>query len=77
MFYWTKDLIIDKNDISQNTFYCAVFSGWGGAPNGLGGIYKTTNRGTSWTKINSLDRVESVTIDNTQSQHRFSSIYQR
>ena len=63
MFYWTKDLIVDANDASQNTFYCAVFSGWGGAPNGLGGIYKTTNRGTSWTKINSLDRVESVTID--------------
>ncbi len=63
MFYWTKDLIIDENDVSQNTFYCAVFSGWGGAPNGLGGIYKTTNRGTSWTKINSLDRVESITIN--------------
>ena len=63
MFYWAKDLIIDENDVSQNTFYCAVFSGWGGAPNGLGGIYKTTNRGTSWTKINSLDRVESVTIN--------------
>ena len=63
MFYWTKDLIVDANDASQNTFYCAVFSGWGGAPNGLGGIYKTTNRGTSWTKINALDRVESITID--------------
>ncbi len=63
MFYWTKDLIIDANDVAQNTWYCAVFSGWGGAPNGLGGIYKTTNRGSSWTKINALDRVESVTID--------------
>ncbi|MFI5172177.1 MAG: fibronectin type III domain-containing protein [Chitinophagales bacterium] len=63
MFYWTKDLIIDNSDAAQNTFYCAVFSGWGGPPNGLGGIYKTNNRGTSWTKINSLDRVESITID--------------
>ena len=63
MFYWTKDLIIDENDPAQNTFYCCVFSGWGGPPNGLGGIYKTTNRGTSWTKINSSDRVESCTIN--------------
>ncbi len=63
MFYWTKDLIIDENDPTQNTFYCCVFSGWGGPPNGLGGIYKTTNRGTSWTKINSSDRVESCTIN--------------
>ncbi|MBK8343319.1 MAG: hypothetical protein IPL12_08450 [Bacteroidetes bacterium] len=35
----------------------------GVVPNGLGGIYKTTNRGASWTKINALDRVESITID--------------
>lgn len=63
MFYWTKDLIIDANDAAQNTFYCCVFSGWGGPPNGLGGIYKTTNRGTTWTKINESDRVESCAIN--------------
>lgn len=63
MFYWTKDLIIDENDPAQNTFYCCVFSGWGGPPNGLGGIYKTINRGSSWTKINSSDRVESCVIN--------------
>ncbi len=62
MLYWTKDVIIDPNDTSQNTWYACVFSGWGGPPNGLGGLYKTTNRGVNWTKINNLDRVESCAI---------------
>lgn len=62
MVYWTKDLVIDPHDAGQSTWYVCVFSGWGGAPNGLGGIYKTTNRGANWTKINDLDRVESCAI---------------
>ena len=62
MLYWTKDVIIDPHDTSQNKWYGCVFSGWGGPPNGLGGLYKTTNRGINWTKINSLDRVGSCTI---------------
>ena len=62
MHYWCKDLVVDPHDSRQNTWYVAVFSGWGGAPNGLGGIYKTTNRGANWTKINDLDRVESCSI---------------
>lgn len=65
MQYWTKDVVIDPHDASQNTWYASVFSGWGGAPNGLGGLYKTTNRGQSWTRINDLDRVNSVTISPT------------
>jgi hypothetical protein len=63
MFYWTKDVIIDPSDPAQNTWFAGVFSGWGGAPNGLGGLYRTTNRGNSWTKINSLDRVTSITFN--------------
>lgn len=65
MHYWTKDVVIDPNDATQNTWYVGVFSGWGGAPNGLGGLYKTTNRGTSWTKLtgNVLDRVTSCTFN--------------
>lgn len=65
MNYWTKDIIIDPNDATQNTWYVAVFSGWGGAPNGLGGLYKTTNRGTSWTKLTGtqFDRVTSLTFN--------------
>ena len=66
MHYWTKDIVIDPNDASQNTWYVGVFSGWGGAPNGLGGLYKTINRGTSWTKLTNasiIDRVTSCTFN--------------
>ncbi|HRB01621.1 MAG TPA: hypothetical protein PK294_14400 [Ignavibacteria bacterium] len=62
MLYWTKDVVVDHHDINQNTWYGCVFSGWGGPPNGLGGLYKTTNRGANWTRINNLDRVGSCTI---------------
>jgi hypothetical protein len=65
MYYWTKDIVMDPNDATQNTWYCCVFSGWGGPPNGLGGLYKTTNRGTSWTKLTgtTIDRVTSCTFN--------------
>lgn len=65
MHYWTKDIVIDPNDPTQNTWYVCVFSGWGGAPNGLGGLYKTTNRGTSWVKLTGtlIDRVTSITFN--------------
>ncbi|HTL80307.1 MAG TPA: T9SS type A sorting domain-containing protein [Bacteroidia bacterium] len=65
MYYWTKDVVIDPNDATQNTWYAGVFSGWGGPPNGLGGLYKTTNRGMSWTKLTgtTLDRVTSCTFN--------------
>lgn len=67
MYYWTKDVVIDPNDATQNTWYACVFSGWGGAPNGLGGLYKTTNRGTNWTKLtaSTIDRVTSITFNPT------------
>lgn len=65
MHYWTKDIVLDPNDPSQNSWYVCVFSGWGGAPNGLGGLYKTTNRGSSWTKLtgSQFDRVTSISFD--------------
>ena len=71
MNYWTKDIIIDPTDPTQNTWYVCVFSGWGGAPNGLGGLYKTSNRGGNWTKLTGtqFDRVTSITFnpqDSTQ-----------
>jgi hypothetical protein len=46
----------------------AVFSGWGGAPNGRGGLFKTTNRGSSWTKLTGtqFDRVTSITFNPLQ-----------
>jgi photosystem II stability/assembly factor-like uncharacterized protein len=68
MQYWTKDIIIDPNDLTQNTWYVCVFSGWGGAPNGKGGLFKTTNRGASWTKLTGtqFDRVTSITFNPLQ-----------
>jgi hypothetical protein len=63
MRYWTKDIVLDPSDAAQNTWYVGVFSGWGGAPNGLGGLYRTTDRGAHWTRINALDRVTSVTFN--------------
>lgn len=65
MYYWTKDIVIDPNDNSENTWYVCVFSGWGGAPNGLGGLYKTTDRGAHWSKLtgSQFDRVTSITFN--------------
>ncbi len=66
MFYWTKDVVIDPNDPLQNTWYAGVFSGWGGPASGLGGLYKTTNRGLSWVKLTNtsiIDRVTSCTFN--------------
>jgi hypothetical protein len=71
MRYWTKDLLVDANDATQNTWYVGVFSGWGGPPNGLGGLYKTTNRGVSWTRISALDRVTSCTINPTNANEMY------
>lgn len=47
MLYWTHDLVVDPYDGRQNTWCGCVFSGWGGSPNGLGGLYRTTDRGTN------------------------------
>ncbi len=65
MQYWTKDIIIDPADVAQNTWYACVFSGWGGAPNGKGGLFKSINRGASWTKLtgSQFDRVTSITFN--------------
>jgi len=65
MIYWTKDIIIDPRDATQNTWYVGVFSGWGGPPNDLGGLYKSINRGVNWTKLsgNQFDRVTSITFN--------------
>lgn len=63
MCYWTKDIVIDPNDPAQNRWYAGVYSGWGVASSGLGGLYRTTDRGQSWTRINALDRVGSCAIN--------------
>jgi hypothetical protein len=65
MYYWTRDVIVGPSDADQNTFYAAVFSGWGGAPNGKGGLYRTENRGANWVKLTGaqFDRVTSLTFN--------------
>lgn len=62
MKYWTKDLVVDPHDAAQNTWYAGVFSGWGGPPNDLGGLYRTTDRGLHWTRIFTSQGVESCTL---------------
>lgn len=63
MFYWTQDVIVDPHDANQNTWYACVYEGWGSAATqGVGGIYKTTNRGATWTRIWNNERCHSVTI---------------
>jgi len=51
MQYYTKDVVVDPNDSTQNTWYAGVCDGWGGNGNDMGGLYKTTNRGQSWTRL--------------------------
>ena len=63
MDYWTMDLVVDPNDPTQNTWFTGVYSGWGGPPNGLGGLYMTTNRGISWTRLNTNDGVTSFAFN--------------
>jgi hypothetical protein len=74
MQYWTKDVVIDPHDATQNRWYACVFSGWGGPPNGLGGLDRTTDRGQTWMRITSgLDRVGSCAIDPTNADEMYVS----
>ena len=52
MHWYTKEITIDPTDPTQNTWYVGVFNGWSGTGNDLGDLYRTTNRGVSWTKLN-------------------------
>ena len=65
MVYYTKDVVVDPTDPTQNTWYVGVWSGWGGPPNDLGGPYRPTNRGQTWTRLTNHHRVTSITIDPT------------
>lgn len=66
MKYWCKDVVIDPHDAAQNTWYVSVFSGFGGAANDLGGLFRTTDRGKTWTKVWTTDRVTSCTFHPTK-----------
>lgn len=63
MYRWTKDVVVDPHDSTQNTWYAGVFSHWGTSNNEVGGVYKTKDRGVNWDRISDLYRVESVALD--------------
>ncbi len=71
MHYWTKDITIDPSDLTQNTWYVGVYSGWGGASNSQGGLYRTTDRGMSWNKILIRNRVQSCTFHPSKTPELF------
>ena len=63
MQYYTKDLTIDPNDPTQSTWYAGVWGEWGASAD-LGGLYCTSNRGVTWTRITTnLKAVCSCTIN--------------
>jgi len=64
MRYWTKDLVVDPNDPSQSTWYVGSYDGWGAA-RGNGGLYRTTDRGLTWTRFLGGNNVNSVTFSPT------------
>jgi photosystem II stability/assembly factor-like uncharacterized protein len=52
MRFWTKDVVLDPADKTQNTWYAGVFHAWGkGTQDGVSGLYRTTDRGKSWTPL--------------------------
>ena len=72
MHYWTKDIIIDPNDSSQQTWYVGVFQQFGGVgPTGANGLYRTTDRGQHWAHLWQAHNVESCTIDPGNPAHMF------
>jgi hypothetical protein len=70
-FYWTQDVVVDPNDPTQKTWYAGVYNGWGGPPNGLGGLYRTTDGGNSWTRLNTMEGVTSLTFNPQNPDHVF------
>ena len=71
MHYWTKDVVVDPHDRKQNTWYAAVFSGWGGPSNNMGGLYRTRDRGRSWVRIFDNTRVTSCAVSPTDRQEMY------
>jgi len=70
MHWYTMEMAIDPTDPTQNTWYAGVHDGWSGTGNGLGDLYRTTNRGVNWTKMGlpgspgrASISIDSITID--------------
>jgi hypothetical protein len=66
MQWWTKDITIDPTDPAQSTWYVGVRFAYGtSGASGTGGLYRTTNRGQTWTQIFQSIGVESTGINPT------------
>jgi len=63
MHYWTMDVEIAPDN--DSIWYASVKSHWG--PNNIeqGGLYKSSDRGSNWTRIKSFYRVWSTTLHPT------------
>ncbi len=73
MIYWTKDIQVDPHDASGGTWFVTVRRGWGGPPNNLGGLFRTTNRGQSWTRIFDELYAESCTASPVNANEMYAS----
>lgn len=71
MLYWTQHITVDPHDPTQSTWYAGVYSGWGGPANDLGGLYRTTNRGTTWEFLYGSHRVSSATVSPTNAEELY------
>jgi hypothetical protein len=60
MRYFTRDITLDPTDPTQNTWYAGVWSMWG-TSSGHDGLYKTTNRGQSWTLVPGTSGLSGIT----------------
>jgi photosystem II stability/assembly factor-like uncharacterized protein len=71
MQYYVKDLVLDPNDASQRVWYAGVWGEWGNS-SGKGGLYRTKDRGVSWTCITTnIQSVESCTFNPSNSNELY------
>lgn len=70
MLRWTKDLTLDPNDKTESTWYVGVFNNWGAYETQLrGGLFRTTDRGATWTELTpwpGVERVDSCSVSTTE-----------
>ena len=63
MQYYTKDITIDPSDPTESTWYATAFQGWANTPRGTNGLYKTKDKGITWTPILKDMNINSCTIN--------------
>ncbi|HEY2512608.1 MAG TPA: hypothetical protein VGI39_17190 [Polyangiaceae bacterium] len=68
MRYWTKDVVVDPHDATQSTWYAGVYSS---NVDTFGGLYRTRDRGLTWTRLVVTPSVESITVHPTRPDFAF------